>query len=316
MEASEFSASYPMQWKKYKKELQIQSRLEHPNVVVLKGYSLQPFTLYLEYVEFDWRGFCSQDPIYTHDLYSFLKKMDSLKNCVRTLQEKYQVLDTIALSIADGLAYMHQCAVVHRDLKPQNILVGGNDSTYDNTGLHIYCKITDFGEARASWANTVTAHVNPAAEIGTYPYMAPEVLCPEIYFNPKDEEFKTMPRDVWSFGMIMYMILNPDVRHPFANQGKTCGASGMTQEISVREEVVQHMMKKALPHPSAKYTFLKEMCPSINHCISKCLDYVLTRRKTMDEISKEYVVLLLHLDIFIVSPINPNSVLCIFINPR
>ena len=73
---------------------------------------------------------------------------------------------TIASGIAQGLAYLHP-TVVHRDLKPGNVLLDGSGTA----------KLTDFGLARLRSTVVVTAH----PEAGTGPYMAPECFSPDNY---------------------------------------------------------------------------------------------------------------------------------------
>jgi len=68
----------------------------------------------------------------------------------------------IALGIIDGLEYVHLRKVVHRDIKPQNILMCGTEDD-------MIPKITDFGVSKV--IQTVTMHT----AIGTPLYMAPEV---------------------------------------------------------------------------------------------------------------------------------------------
>lgn len=102
--------------------------------------------------------------------------------------------------LAKGLAASHHAEVVHRDLKPTNIMIGGDFNL-------IKIKITDFGIAKL-----VESEINEANEemlthqtttsgtvIGAIPYMAPEVIN-----NPSNS---TYPADVWSVGAIVYECL-------------------------------------------------------------------------------------------------------------
>ncbi|MEV4314850.1 protein kinase [Actinocrispum sp. NPDC049592] len=84
----------------------------------------------------------------------------------------------IGLEIADGLHAAHQAGVVHRDVKPGNILLGANDTV----------KITDFGIARAVGDAGTTAS---ELVVGTPAYMSPEVA---------KGERPTFASDVYSLG--------------------------------------------------------------------------------------------------------------------
>ncbi len=87
----------------------------------------------------------------------------------------------IGLEIADGLHAAHQAGVVHRDVKPGNVLLGtdGTDGTV---------KITDFGIARAVGDTGITAS---ELVVGTPAYMSPEVA---------KGEPPTFASDVYSLG--------------------------------------------------------------------------------------------------------------------
>lgn len=88
--------------------------------------------------------------------------------------------------IVQGMKFCHERRVLHRDLKPQNLLI-------DRTGI---IKLADFGLARAfSVPNRVYTH-----EVVTLWYRAPEVLLGAEYYST--------PIDVWSIGCIFAEMTN------------------------------------------------------------------------------------------------------------
>jgi eukaryotic-like serine/threonine-protein kinase len=92
---------------------------------------------------------------------------------------------SIGSSLADALAYAHAQGVVHRDVKPANILIGSD-------GL---ARLTDFGIARLVDTSTLTL---TGTMLGTATYMAPEQL----------ENHAVGPSaDVWSLGIVLLECL-------------------------------------------------------------------------------------------------------------
>ena len=91
----------------------------------------------------------------------------------------------IAEEIAAGLAHAHERGIVHRDLKPANIV-------FDEES---HAKITDFGIARMSGADTLTEE---GTLLGTASYMSPEQALGEP---------ATPASDVYAFGVILYRML-------------------------------------------------------------------------------------------------------------
>lgn len=87
-----------------------------------------------------------------------------------------------AKQILDAMLYLHQNRILHRDLKPQNILLQKD-----------VIKICDFG-----FAKQMSASTNFLKSIkGTPLYIAPEILLSRPY---------THKVDVWSFGIILYEL--------------------------------------------------------------------------------------------------------------
>ena len=90
----------------------------------------------------------------------------------------------IALQIANGLEAAHSNHIIHRDIKPQNILI-----TRDGTA-----KVTDFGIAKAASSNTITANA-----MGSVHYISPE----QARGGYSDEK-----SDIYSLGVTMYEMLS------------------------------------------------------------------------------------------------------------
>ncbi|TSK58007.1 Myosin light chain kinase family member 4 [Bagarius yarrelli] len=108
----------------------------------------------------------------------------------RIIDENYNLteLDTVLLirQITEGLQYMHKMYILHLDLKPENILCVSRETNK--------IKIIDFGLARR-YKPREKLKVN----FGTPEFLAPEVI---------NYEFVSFPTDMWSLGVITYMLLS------------------------------------------------------------------------------------------------------------
>uniref|UniRef100_A0A8C6VD40 Serine/threonine kinase 33 n=1 Tax=Naja naja TaxID=35670 RepID=A0A8C6VD40_NAJNA len=115
------------------------------------------------------------------------------------LQRKGQFSESetrhIIQSLASAIAYLHKKDIVHRDLKLENILVKSSDIDEENE-MKLNIKVTDFGLAVQKMGGSESMFQSTC---GTPIYMAPEVIFAHDY---------SQQCDVWSIGVIMYMLLS------------------------------------------------------------------------------------------------------------
>lgn len=148
-----------------KREFEIMRKLNHENIVkihdVIIDTQLNNIYFIMDYYEYG-------------DLSNFLKKQPLKEKFTRKYMKQ----------LSNGLKYLLDNNILHRDLKPQNILLSKN---YD-------IKITDFGFATYYTKDTI---INTLC--GSPMYMAPEIITKNGY------DYKS---DLWSVGIILYEMLH------------------------------------------------------------------------------------------------------------
>jgi hypothetical protein len=117
----------------------------------------------------------------------------TLRDCIRAGElDDASVVET-AVQILEGLAHAHANGIVHRDVKPTNVLVADT--------AEISIKLLDFGLAQFAEAETLTA----AGDVpGTLAYISPERLAGEA---------SSFPADIWAVGVVLWEALAG--YHPF-----------------------------------------------------------------------------------------------------
>ena len=102
----------------------------------------------------------------------------------------------LAVAVADGLAFAHEHGLVHRDVKPQNVLLNGDGEA----------KVTDFGIARS--LDVEHGVTQTGTVMGTSNYLSPEQASGKQV---------TPATDVYSLGVVLYELLTADVLFPGDN---------------------------------------------------------------------------------------------------
>lgn len=123
----------------------------------------------------------------------------------------------IALDVASAIGFAHTHKVLHRDLRPANILLTA-------TGL---AKVTDFGTSRL----LATQDLFARTRIGSPPYMAPEHFRGRAVFQS----------DIWSLGITMYEMLTGTVPFYDADPVK------IAQAFQSQPVVPPHLRNQAVP---------------------------------------------------------------------
>jgi serine/threonine protein kinase len=160
---------------RFRREARAAAQLSHPNIVTVidRGEQNGRQFIVFEYVE-----------------------GENLKQLIdRTGPLPVRGALVVALQMARALAFAHEHGLVHRDVKPQNVLLNGDGRA----------KVTDFGIARSLDVEGVT---QSGTVVGTSDYIAPEQA---------QGEHADVQSDVYSFGCVLYELLTGEVPFPGDN---------------------------------------------------------------------------------------------------
>ena len=156
---------------RFRREGRSQAALDHPNVVTVHDFGETDGHLYISMQ---------------------LIRGPSLKELIHRGELDLGRVQRILRPIADALDTAHEDGLVHRDFKPQNILVGSRDHAY----------LADFGLTQALGEPGLT---RTGQFVGTLDYIAPE----QIHGKPA-----TRRSDVYAFGAVLFECLTGKVPYP------------------------------------------------------------------------------------------------------
>ena len=218
--------------RRFQREALSASSLSHPNIVEVYdvGEDNGQYYIVMEYIE-------------GCQLKQLLKKRGRL-----TLSE---VID-IMLQITDGLSVAHDAYIIHRDIKPQNIMIL-------DSGL---VKITDFGIAMAMNSTQLT---QTNSVMGSVHYLPPEQA------NGKGS---TLQSDIYSMGILMYELLTGELPYKGDNAVEIA-LNHLKEKIpSVREKfpeipqsVENIIIKATAKNPKNRYADARSMNEDLRTCL-------------------------------------------------
>jgi serine/threonine protein kinase/tetratricopeptide (TPR) repeat protein len=203
----------PMAMQRFKHELLLASSISHPNILRIHDLG-----------EYNGVKFISMAYVDGGDLTQLIRKEGRLP--------LERVLN-IMRQLAAALAAAHGVNVVHRDLKPQNILLGSED--------HIY--VTDFGIAKTLESDR-TSVTRTGAVLGTPLYMSPE----QVEGKPVDHR-----SDLYTYGLIFYEMLTGVL--PFTG-----------------DTTFQLMYQRVHQLPKRPETVIPDLPPYLSRICLKCLE--------------------------------------------
>ena len=210
--------------KRFNREAKAVTSLSHPNIVSIYDVENEGefYYLILEYVE----GMTLKDYM------------------IKNPRIPIETIVHIAKQISAGLSHAHQNGIIHRDIKPQNILMKED----------LTCKITDFGIARA-YGDTTLTQTNQM--LGTVYYLSPEQARGNV---------APAQSDIYSLGILIFEMITGQI--PFKGESAVAIALKHLQEElpeidKYRENVPQSVknivLQATMKNPNERYISSKEL---------------------------------------------------------
>src|SRR5579859_1404769 len=160
---------------RFVQEAQLSAKLKHPNIVTVYEAGL-----------LDGRQFLSMEMI-DGSAFNEWRKTVTIRQQIQTLAD-----------VASAVHHAHEQGILHRDLKPRNILVSGSGHAY----------VTDFGLAKSLGKNVHQSLTGSGAVVGTPAYMSPE--------QAQGLDRVDWRTDIYSLGVILYECMTG--RTPFSGE--------------------------------------------------------------------------------------------------
>ncbi|MBK9143405.1 MAG: protein kinase [Candidatus Melainabacteria bacterium] len=214
---------------RFHQEAKATARLDHPNIIKI-----------LDFGEVEGKAFLVLEYV----------EGKSLEDCLRDRDlDEFEILECLQ-QICHGLRYAHGKGVLHRDIKPGNVLV-----MRDASGK-LQAKVSDFGLAKMLSSDQFLT--DTGASLGSPAYMSPESA---------NGDMLDQRSDIYSIGCVMFELL--------------------TGRLPFEAESVMQMMLMRTEKPAPKLSEVSDLpfSPRIEEIVGRCLELSPEARyKTMDEL--------------------------------
>ena len=200
---------------RFRREIQVAAGLHHPHIVPLLAAGQAGDVLYYTMPLIEGESLrarlVSQGELPVHDAVRLLK------------------------DVVDGLAFAHQHGVMHRDIKPDNVLISGK-----------HALVTDFGVAKALEASGKSSITSTGLALGTPAYMAPEQAAADPHTDHR--------ADLYAVGVLAYEMLTGSP--PFTGP-------------SAQSVLTAHVTKIPIPVTEARATVPAGLANIVMRCLEK-----------------------------------------------
>jgi len=218
---------------RFKREAQAAAKLNHPNIV----------TIY-EVSEFNGRPFFAMEHV----------ERQSLRELIKAKELPIERVIELAIQICEGLHKAHQSGIVHRDVKPANILIDADGRA----------KILDFGLASVAGTDHLT---KTGSTLGTIGYMSPE--------QAKGEEVDQRS-DIFSLGVVLYEMITS--KSPFKTDNDAATSRNITDtepeplaryKVDVPAELQRVVSKALAKDRDMRYQHADEMLADLRAILQR-----------------------------------------------
>lgn len=241
--------------KRFNIEAQSAASLASPNIVSIHDVGIDGDInfIVMEYIE-------------GHTLKEYIQNFAPLK---------WEKAVKIAMQISYALSEAHKKHIIHRDIKPQNIIITEDGDV----------KVTDFGIARVSTGETISADKNV---LGSVHYISPE----QARGGYVDER-----SDIYSLGVVMYEMLTGKV--PFEGESPISVAMMQIKDDAIPpcefmddipENISDIVMKAMAKESNSRYSNVGELLQDLNSVLSDPASVIIkpeTKEDFLDEFTKK-----------------------------
>ncbi len=218
--------------KRFQREAKSIARLHHPNILPVYDFGI--------------------DRDYYYIVMRYVEGAQTLSSIISHAPTHERIFDLIS-QIANALAYAHKNGVIHRDVKPSNILLDEG-----------WALLSDFGLAKV--AETTTKLTDTGKGIGTPAYMSPE----QALGDPIDHR-----TDIYALGVVLYELLTGTIPHdaptPWGILHKRTAQpapSPRTFNPAISESVAQVALRALAVNPEYRYSSTTDLITALHQAMT------------------------------------------------